>query len=125
MCTISKWISYFEEAFLFFKIERFTFKLKQQILAPKKIYCIDNGIVSTVGFKTTEALERLMENTVLIELLRRKAYYFEDREIYYWKDHQQNEVDFVIKEGHDIKQLIQVTYASDESDLKKEKSELY
>ncbi|MEM2089149.1 MAG: ATP-binding protein [Thermoproteota archaeon] len=117
--TISKWLSYFEEAFLFFKFERFTFKLKQQILAPKKIYCIDNGIVSTVGFKTTETLGRLMENTVFVELLRRKAYYFEDQEIYYWKDHQQNEVDFIVKEGHDIKQLIQVTYASDENDVKK------
>lgn len=117
--TVSKWLSYFEEAFLFFKLERFTFKLKQQILAPKKIYCVDNGIISGVGFKTTEALGRLMENTVFIELLRRKSYFFEDQEIYYWKDHQQNEVDFVIKEGHNIKQLIQVTYASDEDDVRK------
>lgn len=60
-----------------------------------------------------------MENAVFIELLRRKSCFFEDQEIYYWKDHQQNEVDFVIKEGHNIKQLIQVTYASDEGDVKK------
>lgn len=31
--------------------------------------------------------------------------------IFYFKDYQQREVDFVIKEGLSIKQLIQVTYA--------------
>ena len=70
-----------------FKLERFSFKLKQQVIAPKKIYCIDNGLISTTGFMFTENKGRLMENLVYIELLRRK------KEIYYWKDHQQREVD--------------------------------
>jgi len=43
---------------------------------------------------------------------------------YYWKDNQQNEVDFVVKEGLKIKQLIQVTYASgrDEVDRREVKA---
>jgi predicted AAA+ superfamily ATPase len=49
---------------------------------------------------------------VAIELLRRKSYWFKEWEIYYWKNAQQNEVDFVIKEGPNVRQLIQVTYAS-------------
>ncbi|MEO0202976.1 MAG: hypothetical protein ABIL37_04555, partial [candidate division WOR-3 bacterium] len=40
-------------------------------------------------------------------------------EIYYFKDYQQNEVDFVIKEGLEIKQLIQVTYASNKDEIEK------
>ena len=54
---------------------------------------------------------KLFENIVVIELLRRK--FKNDKintEVYYWKDHQQNEVDFVVKEGLKIKELIQVCY---------------
>lgn len=106
--TLSNWLSYLEEAFLIFKLDRFAFKLKAQFLAPKKIYCVDNGIASAVGFRFSESLGKLMENLVAIELQRKKNY---GLEIYYWKDHQQNEVDFVIKKGRVVKELIQVTYA--------------
>jgi predicted AAA+ superfamily ATPase len=41
---------------------------------------------------------------VAIELLRRKSYWFKEWEIYYWKNAQQNEVDFVIKEGPNVRQ---------------------
>jgi hypothetical protein len=37
-------------------------------------------------------------------------------EIYYWRDKQQREVDFVLKSGLEIEQLIQVTYATSESE---------
>ena len=109
--TVSNWISYFEQSFLIIKLERFDFKLKQQFVAPKKVYCIDNGIVNSIGFGLSENFGRLMENAVAVELHRRNAI---DRtsEIYYWKDHQQNEVDFVLKKGPKVEQLIQVTYAN-------------
>lgn len=116
--TISNWISYLEEAFLIFKLEKFSFKLKQQILSPKKVYCIDNGIISTKGFKFSEDKGRLMENLVFIEMLRRNSYGFANQEIYYWKDHHQREVDFVIKEGLKIKELIQVCYDIEDYETK-------
>jgi len=117
--TISNWVSALEEAYLIIKLERFSFKLKQKFVAPKKVYCIDNGLIGVAGFLTSENTGRLMENLVAIELLRRKSYWFSDWEIYYWKDYQQNEVDFVIKEGLDVKQLIQVTYASSKDEIEK------
>ena len=111
--TISNWVSYLEEAFLMFKLERFSFKLKQQVLAPKKIYCVDNGLISMAGFGFSENKGRLMENLVFIELLRRDSY-GHVRGISYWKDHQQREVDFVVREGFNIKELIQVCYNIDD-----------
>jgi len=36
--TISNWIYYLENSFLLFRLEKFSFKLKQQFIAPKKIY---------------------------------------------------------------------------------------
>jgi predicted AAA+ superfamily ATPase len=108
--TISNWVSYLQEAFMIIKVERFDFKLRQQFLAPKKVYCIDNGIVAAIGFKFSENVGKIMENTVAVELRRRAA--AGASEVYYWKDHQQHEVDFVVKTGPCVTRLLQATYAS-------------
>jgi len=114
--TVSNWISYLEQSFLIIKLERFDFKLKQQFVAPKKVYCVDNGIVNSISFGISENIGRLMENTVAVELQKR---YSVDRntEIYYWKDHQQNEVDFILKKGPKVDKLIQVTYATSREEV--------
>lgn len=116
LSTLSNWISYLENAFLIFKLERFAFKLKQQFLAPKKVFCVDSGIVNAIAFRFSENIGRFMENAVKIELERRKSLN-PQIENYYWKDHQQNEVDFVIKSGLKVKQLIQVTYAQRKEEI--------
>ena len=113
---MSHWLSYLEQAFLIFKLERFAFKLKQQFIAPKKIYCVDNGIVSAIAFKFSENIGYFMENAVAIEL-QRKKFLNPLIEIYYWKDHQQNEVDFIIKENKRIQQLLEVTYANNREEI--------
>lgn len=112
--TISKWVNYFEDSFLFFKLEKFDFKLKQQFLSPKKIYCVDIGLLNKISFKFSKNQGKLMENIVAVSL---KQKFIDDTEIYYWKDYHQNEVDFIIKEGTSIKQLIQVTYATSKEEI--------
>ena len=39
--------------------------------------------------------------------------------IFFWKDYQGREVDFVIKEGLKVKQLAQVTYANTKDEIEK------
>ncbi len=111
--TISEWVSLLEEAYLIFRIERFSPKLKEQFLAPKKVYSVDNGLITIVGFKITENTGKLRENLVAVELMRRRSYFKPEMEVFYFKDAQGHEVDFVIKEGTQVKELIQVTYAND------------
>lgn len=115
--TVRNWLDALENSYLFFILERYSPKLKEQFIAPKKIYCMDNGLVNAISFRANERLGKLMENLVAVELLRRKKYWYNSSKIYYWKDYQQNEVDFVLKEGTQIKQLIQVTYASSKNDI--------
>lgn len=117
--TVKNWISALEDAYLFVVLERYSPKMKEQIIAPKKVYCIDNGIINVVSFKLSQNFGKLMENLVAIELLRRKSYWHNDWEIYYWKDYQQREVDFVVKEAARVKQLIQVCYASSRDEIDK------
>ena len=120
--TIKNYVGYLRESYLVFILERFSFKLRQQVIAPKKVYCIDTGLINALSFKVTEGFGKLMENLVAVELLRRKSYWHGTHEIYYYKDHRQREVDFVLKEGPQVKQLIQVCY--DISDHKTKEREL-
>jgi predicted AAA+ superfamily ATPase len=108
--TVKNYVEYLSSNYLVFVLERYSPKLKSQILAPKKIYCIDSGIANSIGFSISENKGSLMENLVASELFRRRSYWNHRSEIYYWKDHQHHEVDFVLKEGTAVKQLIQVCY---------------
>ncbi len=110
--TVKNYIDHLSSSYLVFTLERFSFKLKNHSIAPRKIYCIDTGLINTVAFSFSENRGSLMENIVAVELKRRISYWHSGAELYYWKDNGDMEVDFVWKEGPNIKQLIQVTYSS-------------
>lgn len=115
--TIKNYTQYLKEAFLIVVLERYSPKLKQQVIAPKKVYNIDHGLCNFVGFQVSKNTGRIWENIVCIELLRKRSIrHF--IEIYYWKSAQQDEVDFIIKEKNEVKQLIQVCYEIENSTTK-------
>jgi len=114
--TAQKYISYIENSYFAFSLPIFSYKVKDQIQYPKKIYFIDNVFINAISTKFMNNFGRLYENLVAIELKRRK------KESYYWKNSEKEEVDFVIKEDIKVKQLIQVCY--DASDLDTKKREL-
>ncbi len=114
--TFENYFSVMKEALLFFDLTVYSYKVKDQLQYPRKIYCIDTGFVNFAGFKFSEDIGRLMENLVAIELQRKKS---PATEIFYWKDPQGKEVDFVIRKGMDVKQLIQVTHASSKNEIEK------
>jgi len=107
--TVEKYLHYLEEAFLFFQIKQFSFKLKEQAARNKKIYCIDNGFIAAKAFQLAPDFGRLYENCVAIQLKKQELR--DKHQIYFWKDQQQNEVDFVVKEGLKVSQLVQVCYS--------------
>ncbi len=114
--TTENYLSYLEEAFIFFSLRRFSYKIKEQISSIRKVYCIDNGFIHAKAFSTSNNIGRLYENTVAIELKKQELN--GKINFYYWKNQQQEEVDFVIKEGTKIKQLIQVCYNIDNPETK-------
>ena len=107
--TAQNYLSFIEESYLIFQIERFSYKAKKRLTAPRKIYAIDTGLINALSIRFSEDLGHIYENAVAIELMRRKALNFKE-EIYYWQHSHYWEVDFVIKEGLRVKQLIQVCY---------------
>ncbi len=112
--TVKNYISYLEQAYLIVPLKKFSYKLKEQEKTPKKAYLIDQGLSNFLSFRTSRDTGRIMENIVFIELQRRKKPL---TETYYWQDHQGREVDFVVKQGLKVKQLIQTTYASSRDEI--------
>lgn len=112
--TLYSYVDKIQDSVVLFVLNRFSPKVYQRESWPKKIYLCDTGLTKVVRF--SEDIGKLMENCVFLELLRltnKKPLL----EIYYWKNHQQAEVDFVLKEGTKIEQLIQVTYASGKDEI--------
>lgn len=106
--SITKYIDLLEEAFLFFKVNGFSYKYKEQVKSNKKIYTIDNGFISSRAFNFTGNIGPLYENLVAVELKRREL--MGELEFYYYKNPQGYEIDFVVKRGLEITELIQVCY---------------
>jgi uncharacterized protein len=112
LSTVKSILDTFENAFLFFFINKFDFSVKKQIQNPRKIYCVDNGFVTEIGFKFSENKGRTLENLVFVELKRRGD------EIYYFSE--KNECDFIIRAGSKINRAIQVCYDLNEDNKERE-----
>jgi predicted AAA+ superfamily ATPase len=78
--TVEKYLNHLEEAFIFFRINRFSHKVKEQIYS----------------------------NIVAIELKKLEMNGLVN--IYFWRSDKQEEVDFVVKQGLKVERLIQVCY---------------
>jgi predicted AAA+ superfamily ATPase len=116
--TLERYFFIMKEVFLFFDLTVFSYSVKDQLQYPRKIYSMDLGFTNLSGFRFSEDIGRFMENLAAVELLRKKSL-DPMLEIYYWKDYQHKEVDFVLKKGLAIEQLIQVTYASNREEIAK------
>jgi predicted AAA+ superfamily ATPase len=107
--TVEKFSGYLEDTFILFFLKRFSYKFREQEKSPRKVYAIDVGLANTIGFRFSQNMGRLAENLVFLEL-KRKEVLGSNLEIYYWKDVNHREVDFLIKENLKVKQLIQVCW---------------
>lgn len=116
--TLENYFYIMKSAFLFFDFSIFSYKVKDQLQYPRKIYCIDNGLVNLVGFKFSQNLGKLYENMVAVELWRR---FFNKPtiKVFYWKNRRGWEVDFVVKNKLKVEQLIQVCFRIENKDIEK------
>ncbi len=110
--TLKNIVDSFEGSFLFFFTSKFDYSVKKQVQNPKKIYSIDNGLARSLSFRFSENLGNLLENLVAIELRRR------DQEIYYFRE--KGECDFVVRDGADIVEAVQVCYDLDDKNRDRE-----
>ncbi len=113
--TVYEYVSKLEDTMFFFFLRRFSSKIHLREGWPKKVYLCDTGLTKIIRY--SQDYGKLMENVFFLELKRIQN---ENPliEIFYLKINNK-EVDFIVKEGLNIKQLIQVTYASAKDEIEK------
>ncbi|VVB84272.1 AAA domain protein [uncultured archaeon] len=114
--TLSNYLKYLEDAFFMFSVPKFGYKTRVRVQQPVKVYPVDTGFYKLMP-RFSQDIGVLMESAVAICLFRKK--HGSELDFFYWKDYQQNEVDFVVKQGLGVTQLIQVTYADDSAGIEK------
>ncbi len=80
-------LEYLSDTYYFFFVEKYSSAMKSRMVAPKKIYLIDNGIFTYMSKTLTQVLGWLYENLVFITLKRL------GHEVYYYKGNY--ECDFI------------------------------
>src|SRR3989344_5044628 len=106
--TVVKYMNYLEEAYLLVVLSRYSHKVSQRLKSPKKAYMIDNGLITSTAVQLARDSGKLMENLVFTELLKKGLR--PNLELFYYKTRNDKEVDFIIKKGTSIDELIQVCY---------------
>jgi len=99
--TVKNYIEYLENSWLLFTLNVYDYSVKRQQIAAKKVYSIDTGLASAVGFSFSANTGKLMENLVFLTL-RRKT-----KEIHYFTTPAGFEVDFYLPESRQLIQVVQ------------------
>jgi len=111
--VLYKYTHLLSDAFFVFLLRKHDLSYRKSEQSIPKVYFIDNGILTLNGI---DDKGRLLENAVFMELTRK------EKNIAYYQNSLKEEVDFVVKEGKKVKQLIQVSYdISDFMTLDREK----
>lgn len=108
--TVEKYIRYLAETCLVFSLNRYSFKGSERLTAPRKIYSVDNGFILAKAIAHSTNRGHLLENMVFAELI--KAGMEHNRNLFYYQTRNNREVDFILKQGSRVAELIQVVYTT-------------
>ena len=106
--TLENYLDYLTQAYLLFPLERHSSKATMRMKSYKKAYVVDNGFVTAKAVQHSPDTGKLMENLVFAELVKRG--YKPGHELFYYKSKNDREVDFVLKKGYQVTELLQVCY---------------
>ena len=109
--TVKKYMDYLQETYIILEVKRFDPKLKRAGKSPRKVYCIDNGIILKNVPNFYKNNGALLENLVAVELKRT------GREFYYYRHESNTEVDFVLPVN---RELIQVSFELNDQNIDRE-----
>jgi predicted AAA+ superfamily ATPase len=100
--AVSDYLDWFEDAYILFTVRIFDASLKRANVNPKKIYCVDHGLVTSVSSGILINSGHLLENLVFTALRRTTP------DIFYYRTKSGQEVDFVCRRRDGSCMLVQV-----------------
>lgn len=114
--SLYNYLEYFNDAFVFFPLRKFSYSLKEVEKSMPKIFTVDNALIDSV---ISNENGKKFENLVFLKLLQKKL--MVNRDFFYYKLIG-GEIDFAIKEKGKIVLLIQSCF--DLSDLQTKEREI-
>lgn len=105
--TIQSYIAILEKAFVIFKLQPFNKNLRNEIKKLRKIYFVDTGIRNAlINNLNPPALRNdtgiLWENFLITERIKDNSNNFLNKNTYFWRTHQKEEIDFIEEEAGSI-----------------------
>jgi hypothetical protein len=100
--VVSNYLEWFEDAYFLFTVRIFDASLARSNTNPKKVYCVDHALVTSVSSGILVNSGHLLENLVFTALRRLHP------KIYYYKTKTGREVDFIVPLRKRVRMLIQV-----------------
>ncbi len=107
--TVKHWISMLEASFIVFRLQPYFDNFGKRIIKAPKLFFTDVGLATyLLGIENTLQVSRdplrghLVENLVVLELMKWRLNQSLDPQLYYYRDVQKNEVDVIFKNGADL-----------------------
>ena len=101
--TILDYFSFFEQTYLLSLMPRFSYSYRAQLVNPRKIYVIDNGLINAVTPSFSKDYGRKLENVIYWSLRQ------QNKDLFYFSE-TGSECDFVVRRNNEVEELVQVCY---------------
>ena len=102
--SLYNYLEFFNDAFIFFPLKKFSYTLKNIEQSIPKIYVVDNALIELIA---GDEKGKKLENLIFLSLLQKG--FQPNRDIFYFTSNG-GEVDFVIKKGKKILTLLQCCF---------------
>lgn len=107
--TIKHWLSILEASFIIFRLRPYFENFGKRIIKSPKIYFFDVGLAAyLLDIENLSQLKRdplrgnLVENLVVLELMKTRFNQGLDAQLYYFRDSQHNEIDVIFKSANTL-----------------------
>jgi predicted AAA+ superfamily ATPase len=103
--TVEKYIQLLEQCYIIFRLPAYATNLTKELKKGRKIYFTDNGIINSLTgnfsiIETRNDKGALWENFVISEMYKQNAYKKQFGNFFFWRSHDQQEVDLIIQKGN-------------------------
>lgn len=107
--TISHWLSILEASYLIFLLPPYFENFGKRVIKSPKLYFCDVGLAThLLGIDNISQVQRdplrgnLVENLVILELIKARWNQGLEHRLYFYRDTHQNEIDVLFQKGHDL-----------------------
>lgn len=107
--TITQWLSVLEASFIIVQISPYYENFGKRMIKSPKLYFTDVGLAAyLLGIENLEQMRRdplrgfLIENLVIIEMMKARLNKGLDPQLYFYRDNHQHEVDIVYKQSSEL-----------------------